>query len=214
VHHLARELTLAEQRERLAIAQILHDELQQTLFGLQLNLRLLETRHGSLDEAGLHEAYGTLHDLVSDAILSTRSLTVDLSPPILPDDGLVEALHWLAEHMEQRFGLRVEVRAPRTVAAPSEEMRSLLFQTTREFLFNVVKHAGTDRAFVRVYEKDGHLIVDVRDEGAGFVLSDAAPLGGFGLRRARERLLLFGGRTDVRPGAGGGTRATVSLPLD
>ena len=214
VHHLARELTLAEQRERRALAQILHDELQQALFGLQLHLRLLETRHATLDEAALGEAFGTLHALVSDAILSTRGLTVDLSPPILPEEGLVDALRWLAEHMEQRFGLRVEVRAARHVAAPSEEMHSLLFQTTREFLFNVVKHAGVDRAFVRLYEEDGHVVVEVRDEGAGFAPSEeAGPLGGFGLRRARERLRLFGGRAEVCPGEGGGTRATVSLPV-
>ena len=218
IQELARELTLAEQRERRAIAQILHDDLQQVLFGLQLNLRLLETRYAVLDEAALTEAFGSVHDLLGEAILSTRGLTVDLSPPILPEEGIVEALDWLAAHMHQRFGLTVEVRAAGSAPAASEEMLSLLFQTVRELLFNVVKHARTDQAFVVVYEEAGALVIEVRDEGVGFdpdgvELGDGRALGGFGLRRARERLGLFGGRAEVASTPGGGTRASVSLPL-
>lgn len=218
IQELARELTLAEQRERRAIAQILHDDLQQVLFGLQLNLRLLETRYPALDEAALKEAFGSVHDLLGEAILSTRGLTVDLSPPILPEEGIVEALDWLAAHMHQRFGLTVAVHAPGAVPALSEEMRSLLFQTAREMLFNVVKHAQTSRAFVTVYVKKEALVIEVRDEGVGFDpdgarVGDGRTLGGFGLRRARERLNLFGGWLEVTSTPGDGTRASVALPL-
>jgi signal transduction histidine kinase len=216
---LSRALTLAEQRERREVAQVLHDDLQQVLYGLQLGLHTLALQAPELEAASLQEQLRRTHDLVGEAIDATRRLTVDLSPPILAGEDLVDTLRWLATHVEERFDLTVELDAEEGLTPPSDDMRVLLFQTVRELLFNAVKHAGTDRATVALSERNGSFIVDVVDEGVGFD-PEAAPtssggtLGGFGLRRARERLSLFGGRVELTSAPGEGTRATVEIPVE
>lgn len=215
---LSRALTIAEQRERREVAQVLHDDLQQLLYGLQLGLRTLELQAPDLDVAVLQDQLRTTHDLVGEAIDSTRRLTVDLSPPVLEAEGLVGTLRWLATHIEERFGLTVALHAEEGLTTPTDDMRVLLFQTVRELLFNTVKHAGTDRATVSLSESDGFFCVEVSDEGVGFdaskpPVSSSGTLGGFGLRRARERLSLFGGCVELESAPGEGTCATIKIPV-
>ena len=216
---LARALTLAEQRERREVAQVLHDDLQQLLYGLQLGLRTLELQAPDLDVAALQDQLRSTHDLVGEAIESTRRLTVDLSPPVLDGDGLVGTFRWLATHVEERFGLAVDLHAEEGLMTPTDDMRVLLFQTVRELLFNIVKHADTDRARVALSEGGGVFHVEVTDEGVGFdasrpPTSSSGTLGGFGLRRARERLSLFGGCIELESAPGAGTRATIAIPVE
>jgi signal transduction histidine kinase len=216
---LSRALTLAEQRERREVAQVLHDDLQQVLYGLQLGLRTLELQAPELETASLQEQLHRTHDLVGEAIEATRRLTVDLSPPILAGEGLVDTLRWLATHIEERFDLSVDLEAEEGLTTPTDDMRVLLFQTVRELLFNAVKHADTDRATVALFERDGSFLVEVSDEGVGFdpataPTSSSGTLGGFGLRRARERLSLFGGCVELMSAPGQGTRATITIPVE
>jgi signal transduction histidine kinase len=93
-------------------------------------------------------------------------------------------------------------------------MRVLLFQIVRELLFNVVKHADTDRATVTIDEADGGLIIIVADEGAGFDPAALKPKteGGFGLFSVRERLRLFGGTLEIESAPGEGTRMIATIP--
>jgi signal transduction histidine kinase len=93
-------------------------------------------------------------------------------------------------------------------------MRVLLFQVVRELLFNVVKHADTDRALVTLDDEDGTLVITVEDEGRGFDPDTLEPKteGGFGLFSVRERLRLFGGHLEIDSTPGNGTRMTAVLP--
>jgi signal transduction histidine kinase len=217
VHELARALTLAEQRERQQLAQALHDDLQQVLFGLQLSVAALERRVGSLSPEGFQRELLHAHNVIGEAIEATRRLTVDLSPPIKAGEGLREAIDWLADHVRERFKLKVEVRADEKLPEPEGEMRLLLFQIARELLFNTVKHSGTDEAAIELSANDGTLIMEVSDEGKGFdpaTATTTSTVGGFGLRRARERLALFGGTLEVSSEPGRGTRTTMTVPID
>lgn len=218
VRELASSLTLAEQRERHRIAQVLHDDLQQILYGAQVQLKMADDAlSGSGDPPSM---LPRTEELIGRAIQVARTLTVDLSPPVLRSEGLAEALQWLAEQMHVTHDLRVDVavETERSVVVSSEEMRVLLFQLTRELLFNVVKHAETDQAHVRISADEEQIGIRVEDEGKGFDAEDldaASHLdSGFGLYSVRERLNLFGGelRVESRPGAG--TRAAIVAPLD
>ncbi len=211
---LASELTLAEQRERRRLAEILHDRLQQLLYAARLNLGAV--RRGVLD-ADLCETVERIDGLLGEAIAESRSLTMELSPPVLYVGPFQGALEWLARHMEQTCGLAVEVQADPQIELASEDVRILLFHSVRELLFNVVKHAGTDRARVCVREcPGGRVRVEVADEGAGFdperPKTDGAETGGFGLFSIRERLELLGGSMEMDSAPGRGTRATILAP--
>jgi signal transduction histidine kinase len=214
LRQMASRLTMAEQEERRRLSQILHDDLQQFLYGIQLKLEFVRDGLQSNHWEGLlaHAQEAALW--LQEAITMTRRLTVELSPPLLQGEGLSDALQWLAPQMADIHGLQVEVEAAQGFPLDAD-MRVLLFQIIRELLFNVVKHAGTDRASVTLREEAGQLVIQVSDEGRGFEVETltAEPKEGFGLLSIRERLGLFGGRLQLTSRPGEGTRATVYLPI-
>jgi signal transduction histidine kinase len=210
LRRLASELALAEQRERQRLAQVLHDGLQQTLVALKLRLAL------SRNEAETRQNAAEITDLVNDAIGISRSLTGELTPPILRHGGLVPALEWLAHTMQDKHGLTVDLVANGPVGPAPAEVHGLMFQATRELLFNVVKHAGVPAARVEVTQRDGQIQIDVSDRGNGFdsgrTVQPFNGADGFGLFNIRERLQLLGGRLEIESALGQGSRIRLSAP--
>ncbi|MGH9868079.1 MAG: response regulator [Candidatus Polarisedimenticolia bacterium] len=211
---LAAELTVAEQRERRRLAQSLHDHLQQLLVALRLKLDRMRARLGAEDpREGLQQA----DELLDQAIDASRELTVDLSPPVLYEAGLVPALEWLGRQMREKHGLEVEVMAERSASPESDQIGIFYFHAARELLFNVVKHAGVSRAAVTLRRLGDSLELVVADGGRGFDLAEtaerpASETGGFGLFSIRERLALLGGHMDVWSRPGEGTRLVMVAP--
>ena len=213
---LASALALAEQRERRRVSQILHDHVQQILYGIQMRSQLI-----ALDAAPderVRDHLAALQGLVSDAILTTRTLTVELSPPVLQDEGLPAALQWLVSHMAERYNLHVALEITTDYKVANDDLGMLLFQLVRELLFNVVKHSGVSDAMVTLGEDGENLVICVADCGRGFDTQmrsqPALASGGFGLYSVRERLALFGGQLKVESGPGKGVRATVLVPRE
>ena len=212
LRELASALTLAEQRERRRISQILHDDVQQLLYGIQMHSQLIVM--DALPDSPVQEQVSGLRKLVNAAILATRTLAVELSPPLLQDEGLATAFGWLANHMAERHNLQVDLALQTDSDGLSADVCVLLFQLVRELLFNVVKHAGIQQAELVFVEKGDNLCISVIDRGCGF---EQAPVeqrkgGGFGLYSARERLALFGGELEIETAPGHGVSATIVLP--
>ena len=128
-----------------------------------------------------------------------------------------EALRWLASQMRGNHHLEVDLRSDDEVRVDDEDARSRLFQTVRELLFSVVKHAGVDRATVSLRMEGDSLELEVSDEGAGFnleeVRSSRSPATGLGLFSVRERIRLIGGTVAVDTAPGEGSRVRVTVPL-
>lgn len=211
---LASELTRTEQRERRRLARLLHDDLQQLLYAARLNLQSLQ---GRLSDESARELVGRIDEFLSQSIARSRSLTVQLSPPVLYDAGLSAALEWLGRYMQETMNLTVDVQTAANAEPESEDLRISLFEAVRELLFNVAKHAGTRQARVTTCTlPDGRLELVVSDEGIGFdpikVKNEQASGGGFGLFSLRERLELLGGKIAVDAAPGRGTRATIRVP--
>ncbi len=217
VRDLASKLTMAEQEERRRVSQVLHDDLQQLLYGLQMRLRMIA---GEAQGTGQWEQKKLLADTqawVVKAIETTRQLTVDLSPPILKKEGLADALGWLKRQMQQLHALEMEVHTLQPPDTLDEDLRVLLFQVVRELLFNVKKHSHADHARVELDQTDGQIIIRVSDSGDGFDLAvmeaeqDDHP--GFGLVSIRERLSLLGGRMEIDAVPGSGTSILLMMPV-
>jgi signal transduction histidine kinase len=148
------------------------------------------------------------------ALRITRELAVDLSPPVLDKEGLGAAVRWLAGQMASLHGLKVSIEDDQSKGRVfPRDQRTLLFQVVRELLFNVVKHAETDSATVRLSNDDGSFQIEVADRGKGFDPQiDAAASDGFGLENLRHRLSLIDGELDLQSAPGSGTVATIRMP--
>jgi ligand-binding sensor domain-containing protein/signal transduction histidine kinase len=209
---LAGELTLTEQRERRRLAVVLHDHLQQLLVGANLRVGLL-TR---IEDPLVTQMAREIHELLKESIEASRSLTAELSPPILYEGGFVAGLQWLARWMREKHALTVDLVLQEQEAAAAEDVRVLLFESVRELLFNVVKHARVQSATVSVRKVEEEMLeITVSDAGVGFdpaSLKTSRQAGGFGLFSIRERLRLIGGRLEIASAPGLGVRVKLLGP--
>jgi PAS domain S-box-containing protein len=213
---LATELNLTEQRERKRLATDLHDYLAQLLALLCMKLGQIKRLPSSAAQTEIAQA----ESVVNEALIYTRTLVTQLSPPVLHEFGLPVALRWLAQQMiRQELSVEVRQSVPDCVPLP-EDQAVLLFQSVRELLINVRKHAGAHTAVITITQSANDLYVTVRDEGAGVDLAAATATNHpsltsskFGLFSIRERMLAIGGRFEVESAPGRGMTARLVLPL-
>jgi PAS domain S-box-containing protein len=212
---LAAELTQTEQRERRRLAHILHDNLQQILVATKLQVSMMR---GRMTKDAHRDDLLQIEDLLNRSIDESRTLTVELSPPILYDAGLGRALEWLARRMHKEHGLTVTLDADPAAEPDGDDIRAFLFQAIREALFNIVKHAGVNHATVAIHlSQTGDAVIKITDQGHGFDLDAAqnrySDGGGFGLFSIRERLEFLGGRMVVTSAPKSGTCIALYVPL-
>ncbi|MCE5278189.1 MAG: CHASE3 domain-containing protein [Planctomycetaceae bacterium] len=210
---LAGELTLTEQRERRRFATLLHDHLQQLLVGAKFRIAILGRTHDPVIREGVKE----VEALLDESIKASRSLTAELSPPILQQGGLAEGLEWLARWMSDKHGLFVELSLQHEASPTDQGVKTFLFEAVRELLFNAVKHSGTKAAAVSLRRLTDNLIqIVVSDQGHGFDPAGVTPAGpaggGFGLFSIRERLSLIGGQFEIDSAPGKGSRFSLTAP--
>jgi len=202
----AAAVSMAEEGERRKLASDLHDDAGQILSLTALKLAALiegsePARAGPICEVA---------DLVAHTRRRISSLSFQLSPPLLHDLGLVAALGWLREDLEQSYGLQVAI-ADRCELELDEVARVTFFRVVRELLFNVAKHAGVKAASVRIWSERRIACVAVEDAGVG--LPPESSRHGFGLLALRERLEHLGGTLETRSTPGGGATVVATLPV-
>jgi signal transduction histidine kinase len=211
---LAAEITLAEERARRKLASELHDGPAQNLAGMAM--QIAEMRRKAVDRE-LLTLLDETDQVLADTTLQTRTLMLELAPPGLHDTGLIEALRWLAERVGKQQRLIVSIEDDGQPKPLEDQVTVLLFQTVRELLQNVIKHARSKRATVRCAVGDDAFQLDVLDPGVGFEVHsiDRLPTrqGGFGLFNIRERLKLMGGTIDIHSIVGEGTTVRIRVPL-
>jgi PAS domain S-box-containing protein len=214
---MASDVTLAEQRAREQIAKTLHDGLQQLLVIVSMKLGQL-VKAESETVSGASDLVVEAKRQLDEAIAAARSLSFELSPPVLHQAQLPVALTWLANWTKQKYGLDVLVSVDPGADSTRKDVRTLLFESVRELLFNVVKHAKVDRvALDLALDAGDRICITVADEGIGF---DPAALErrskdsdvGWGLFSIRERVTLLGGRLDVESAPGRGTKFRLIAP--
>lgn len=210
---LVAELTVAEARERRRLAELLHDHLQQLLVAAKMQVGMLRQRPGQ--DSVSHDLV-QVDSLLGRSIEASRSLTVELSPPVLYDGGLDSSLHWLARRMQEDHGFRVSVEAGEVGNPEAEHVRVFLFQAVRELIFNSLKYAGVEGASIKLLRSVTEVVAIVEDSGIGFewgkgTVTSVGP--GFGLFSIGERVKLLGGSMTIKTRPGEGTFICVRVPL-
>lgn len=213
---LALALADAEARERKKLAQTLHDHFQQLISAAKLKAGML--RRATQDEKIKQNAQH-LERLLEEAIAASRTLTIELSPPVLYDAGLNAAIEVLSRNVEQTRGLKMDLMLNADAEPAAEQVRVLLFEAVRELLQNVVEHAKATHASISTQQEQGDCLVTVVDDGVGFA-PDQLPAKShgvnrqFGLMEIRERLNFLGGSVSINTSPGGGTSVTLRVPTE
>jgi PAS domain S-box-containing protein len=206
---LASELSLAEEKERRRIATDLHDHIGQTLAITKLKLGTLRDTLPSNGHSGL---LSEIWSLVERTIKYTKSLTFELSPPILYELGFEATIEWLGEQIQKQHSIVVEFVDDGIQKPLDKDVSILMFQAVRELFMNVVKHAQAQKVVVSIQRKHDEMQVTVDDDGVGF---DSAKIekNTFGFFSIRERLRHFGGSFVIETTSGKGTSVILTAPI-
>lgn len=213
VQALAVELAKVEERELQRIAADLHDQIGQMLFAAKSKLERLMMKDMP---SALTRPVNEVIELVNRALLDTKELIVEISPPDLYVFGLETAIRTLLEKIEMDYGIK---RAFRQIGRPlplSEELNGVLFRAARELIINVVKHARAENIRVSIQYHGDRIRITIEDDGRGFHLHDdtpdSKPRDGYGLFSLKERLGFMGGQLEIITTRDKGTKAAIVLP--
>ena len=210
---LSSELSLAEEAERRRIAEMLHEDLQQLLVAARMQLAVLCRTQDSAQRESISR---TIADVLERSFQLTRSLSMQLAPPVLHERGLAAALEWLVAETRKSYHVDVTVEADPSANPRAADVRIFLFRAVRELLLNSVKHGGGSAVHITMQHlRPDKVRIVVADGGPGFDPSSLEDkrTGSqtFGLVNIRERVSSFGGKFHIDSGPKRGTRITLSL---
>jgi signal transduction histidine kinase len=214
LRELAARAQSVREEERAQIAREIHDELGQALTGLKMDVTWLARRlkrngsQGSL----LKKAEGMV-GLIEEAIQRLRRIAAQLRPGVLDDLGLVAAVEWQIHEFQARTGIPCRVLASPLDIPLDQDRSTAMFRILQEALTNVARHAGATSVSVRLREKAGDLILEVKDSGRGITRGEISSPRSLGILGMRERALILGGEVRFRGAPGKGTTVTVRMPL-
>ncbi|NPD68963.1 PAS domain-containing protein (plasmid) [Lichenicola cladoniae] len=213
---LLRGMAGVQEDERRRIARELHDQVGQTVTGLSLGLKTLETMLSGpgADHAVVQDRLAWLRGLVASIDQDIHRAAADLRPATLDDFGLLPAIGALTDRWRDRHAIVVDVQTVGVVDRLPQEIETVVYRVVQEALSNVLKHARASTVSVLLERRDADVRLIVEDDGVGFVpdagSTDQRPH--LGLSGMRERLELVGGRLDVESTPSAGTTLYVSVP--
>jgi len=218
VRQLAHHLEQVREDEKAELAREIHDGLGHTLTDLSMSIRSLIHRLAKEDlsaavSAVLDQHLSGIKVLVREASGTSRKIICDLHPSILEDFGLFAAIEWLGQEFESLHGIACTVGGDITPVSLSKEARITLFRIAQESLINAARHANAKRVSITVSYDDCHITLQTVDDGDGLSASWGEKQHSFGIKGMRERVQALKGTISFGNGELGGTKLSVSLPI-
>jgi signal transduction histidine kinase len=212
---LSRQLLLAQEEERKKISRELHDEIAQTLTGINIRLASLKTE-ATVNTKGLQKKISSTQRLVEKSVDIVHRFARELRPAVLDDLGLIPALHSFMKSFAKRTGVRASLTAFAAVEQLDTAKRTVLFRVAQEALTNVARHAQASRVEVSIQKLPDGVCMKIKDDGKSFNIKRASHANGgkhLGLLGMRERLEMVGGSFGVESAPGKGTTVQAQIPL-
>ena len=204
-------MTLQDE-ERRRIAREIHDGLGQELAAAKMILDGILSKGAS---PALRQAAADASQLVDRAIKQVRTISHLLHPPLLDEVGLVSALRWYLEGLSERSGIEIRLEVdPPDLGRLKPDLETAIFRIIQEALTNMFRHSGAHNGDVSLREKEGHIVVTVRDDGKGIeeqVVQLRPESVGVGIGGMRQRVSELGGRLRLA-NANPGTIVEVVVP--
>ncbi len=215
LRHLSHQVLSAQEEERKEISRELHDEIVQTLTGINVQLASLKIEAG-VGSRSFTKHIGYTQRLVEKSVNIVHRFARNLRPTLLDDLGLIPALHAHLKTFTRRTGLRVNFAAFAGVEKMSNDKRTVLYRVAQAALINTAQHAQATNASVEIKELAQTVLMTVTDDGKSFDVAhvlDSRRNKRLGLIGMRERVEMVGGKFDVTSAPGRGTTITARIPF-
>ncbi len=210
---LASKMSLIEERHRRRMAEILHDGIGQSL---ALCKYLIAALPGTRGKKGFMSKIIEIQDTIDGVIRQTRSLTFELSPPMLYELGLSKAIKRLADQMLTMHGISFHLTSNIETDPLNSDLRGLLFQSVRELFVNIIKHSKANNVIIDILNDEQGCRIAVEDDGVGFDpahLSEHGPKSCYGLFSITERVHFADGNMSIDSVPGKGTKVILFVPI-
>lgn len=215
LRHLSHQVLSAQEEERKEISRELHDEVVQTLTGINVQLASLKIESGvSKQSFSKHISY--TQSLVEKSVDIVHQFARDLRPTLLDDLGLIPALHAYMKGFTERTGMQVRFSTFAGVEKLSNDKRTVLYRVAQAALVNVAEHAHATRVSVAIKEFPQTVSMQIKDDGISFDVAhvlDSRRNKRLGLIGMRERVEMVGGQFDVESSPGNGTTISARIPF-
>ena len=214
LRHLSHQILQAQEEERLRISRDLHDEIAQTLVGINVQLATL-TREAAGGPKGLQQKIARTQQMVEKSVEKVHQFARKLRPALLDDLGLIPALHAFMKSFTKRTGVRTNLTAFAAVERLDVAKRTVLFRVAQEALTNVGRHAQASRVEVIIHKLPDGICMKIKDDGKSFQVDHLLHGKGrkhLGLLGMRERLEMVGGTFEVESALGKGTTIIAQIP--
>ena len=208
---LAGRLLTAQDDERRRISRELHDDVNQRLAILTLDVESLQARVPRAPGATA-KRLGVIRDRLVELSDDVHGLAYDLHPSVLDHLGLRAALKSYVADLQRHESIRIDLHVGDNLERLPPDVAACLYRVAQAALRNVVKHAQANRVAVELEPVDGGVRLSVSDDGVGFAVP-ARSSEGLGIVGMQERVRLVGGRFSLKSQVGEGSRVTVWVPL-
>ena len=215
LRHLTRKILTAQEDERREISRELHDEIAQTLTGINVQLANLK-REAVVNAKGLKGKISGTQRLVRKSVGIVHRFARRLRPALLDDLGLIAALNSFINGMQERADLPIKLTTFPELSELDVTKRTVLYRVAQEALTNVVRHA--EAKFVHVIFKNRRktVLMEIRDNGKSFNVQYVLLAKGkkhLGVIGMRERVEMVGGTFKIESNPGQGTLVSAEIPF-
>jgi signal transduction histidine kinase len=215
LRHLSRQLLLAQEEERKKISRELHDEIAQTLTGINVRLAALKTE-ATRSTKGLQKKITSAQRMVEKSVDIVHRFARDLRPTVLDDLGLIPALHSFVKGFSKQTRVHVRLTVYAAVEQLESATRTVLYRVVQEALTNVTRHAHASRVDVSIHKHSRAVVVTIKDDGKSFAVErvlHAKKNKRLGLLGMRERVEMVGGHLRIESAPDKGTTINAEIPF-
>lgn len=208
-----RKLVLAQEKERRRISRELHDDINQRLALMSIDLEKLLEKQDHLP-SDVRNGLISLRERAMELSSDIESLSHQLHSSKLEYVGLLKAIESFCREFGQKHGLKINFRQENISSMPSQEISLCLFRVLQEALSNAAKYSGVDTVQVELAQRSGQMHLKIYDSGRGFDLQEARIAVGLGLTSMQERVRLVNGSIRIQSQPLAGTTIDVVVLLD
>ena len=199
------------EKERARVAREIHDVLGQSLTCFKMDLEWMADKAGKIDAPEYRQKIRAMSNMIDQAIHTVRKICTELRPSVLEELGLSAAVEWLAQGIQNRSGLKIEVDCEE-VSLVSDQATSV-FRIIQEALTNVCRHARASEVIIVLFAKHNMLHLEISDNGIGISEEMISCDNSLGLMGLRERAILWNGSVKIEGNPGRGTNVSVKIPI-